>query len=146
VRAPGVTVYATLLGSPSRGERNADLAELLRWGLGRFRLVPVLRAGHAYAEVETAYDRGTVELVAPRPVLFAARLDHRFVERVVAPRAVELPVEEGERLGEVQVFDRGRVIARSPLVASRSVSRPGPLDRVGWYAEETLENIGGWFS
>jgi serine-type D-Ala-D-Ala carboxypeptidase (penicillin-binding protein 5/6) len=145
VRAPGVTVYATLLGSPSRGERNGDLAELLRWGLGRFRLVPLVRTGHPYARVSTAYDRGTVELVAPRPLLFAARVDQRFVQRVVATRAVELPVERGERLGEVQILDRGRLVARSPLVASRSVARPGPLDRAGWYAGQTLENIGGWF-
>ena len=30
----GVTVYATLLGSPSRSERNDDLESLLVWGLG----------------------------------------------------------------------------------------------------------------
>ena len=32
-----VTVYATLLGSPDRGERNADLAKLLDWGFARYR-------------------------------------------------------------------------------------------------------------
>src|SRR5207247_2374971 len=31
-RGPGVTVYATVLGSPSRSTRNGDLAELLDWG------------------------------------------------------------------------------------------------------------------
>ncbi len=47
-----------------------------------------------------------------------------LVERVVAPRGVELPVRKGEKLGEVRVYDRGRVIARSPLVAARSVEEP----------------------
>jgi D-alanyl-D-alanine carboxypeptidase (penicillin-binding protein 5/6) len=145
VRGQGVTVYATLLGGPSRGERNTDLAALLRWGLERFRVVPLVRARHVYAQAETAYDRGTVGLVAPAPVLYAARVSRRLVERVTAPRTVELPVEKGERLGEVRIFDRGRLVARSPLVAARSVRRPGPLRRAGWYAGETLRNIGGWF-
>jgi D-alanyl-D-alanine carboxypeptidase (penicillin-binding protein 5/6) len=145
-RGSGVTVYATLLGGPSRGERNADLAALLRWGLERFRVVPLVRARHTYARAETPYDRGTIDLVAPRPVLYAARVGRRLVERVTAPAVVELPVERGERLGEVRIFDRGRLIARSPLVAARSVSSPGPLGRAGWYAEETFKNIGGWFS
>jgi serine-type D-Ala-D-Ala carboxypeptidase (penicillin-binding protein 5/6) len=144
-RGQGVTVYATLLGGPSRGERNTDLAALLRWGLERFRVVPLIRARHAYARAETPYDRGTIDLVAPRPVLYAARVGQRLLERVVAPAVVELPVARGERLGEVRIFDRGHLVVRSPLVAARSVGRPGPLGRAGWYAGETLRNVGGWF-
>jgi serine-type D-Ala-D-Ala carboxypeptidase (penicillin-binding protein 5/6) len=145
-RGSGVTVYATVLGGPSRGVRNADLAELLRWGLGRFRVVPLVRTDHVYARAKTPYDQGAVDLVAPQQILYAGRVEQRFVERVVAPMTVGLPVEKGRRLGEVRIYDRGRLIARSPLVAARSVSKPGPLGRAGWYAEETMRNIGGWFS
>ena len=44
-----VTVYATLLGSPDRYERNADLAKLLDWGFSRYRAATVVTKGHAYA-------------------------------------------------------------------------------------------------
>ena len=145
-RAPGVTVYATLLGGPSRAARNADLAELLRWGLGRFRLVPLVRSGRVYARARLPYGKGRIDLVAPKRVLYATELDRRFVARVVAPASADLPVEEGERLGQVRVYEGGRIVARSPLVAARSVSKPGPLGRAGWYAGETARNIGGWFS
>ena len=37
-----VTIYATILGSPSRAQRNADLAALLRWGLSRYRVAAVI--------------------------------------------------------------------------------------------------------
>src|SRR6266540_6351390 len=36
-RRYGVTLYATVLWSPTRSQRNADLAALLRWGLSRYR-------------------------------------------------------------------------------------------------------------
>ena len=36
-RRRGVTIYATLLGSPDRSTRDADLAELLDWGFARYR-------------------------------------------------------------------------------------------------------------
>ena len=36
--AAAVTLYATLLGSPDRYERNADLAKLLDWGFSRYRV------------------------------------------------------------------------------------------------------------
>ena len=51
-RGPGFTIYATILGSPSRGERNADLAELLEYGVSQYRLLPVIAAERTYATAE----------------------------------------------------------------------------------------------
>ena len=36
-RGRGFTIYATVLGSPTRPQRNRDLAALLAWGLARYR-------------------------------------------------------------------------------------------------------------
>jgi len=145
-RGPGVTVYATVIGSPGRSARNADLVELLTWALGRFRVVPVVSATLVYARVETSYGKGQLELVAPRSLRQAVLLSRPLVERVTAPRGVELPVEKGQQVGEVRVYDRGRLLARSPLVASRSIGEPGALDRTGWYIGRTAHNMWGWVS
>jgi len=146
VRGPGVTVYATVIGSPARSIRNGDLVELMKWGLSQFRVVPVITAGRVYAQAETPYDREEVALVAPRSVRRAALVTRPLVERVVAPRGVELPVRQGQKLGEVRVYDRGRLVARSPLVAARSVKDPSAVDRAGWYVGETAHNMWGWIS
>jgi serine-type D-Ala-D-Ala carboxypeptidase (penicillin-binding protein 5/6) len=145
-RGTGVTVYATLLGGPTRARRNTDLATLLRYGLDRFRLVELVRPGRAYARAQAPYGRGRVDLVALAPIRYAARLDQRFVERIVAPTAIELPVVRGQQLGEIRIFHRGRLIARAPLVASRAISRPGPLERARWYSGETAHNVWSWLS
>jgi serine-type D-Ala-D-Ala carboxypeptidase (penicillin-binding protein 5/6) len=143
-RGTGVTVYATLLGGTTRAQRNADVASLLRYGLERFRLVHLVRPGNVYASADTPYGRGKLDLVAQRPLRYAARVDQRFVERIVAPTAVDLPVQKGDPLGEVRVFDRGRLVARAPLVAARSVKSPGPLERARWYSGETAHNVWSW--
>ena len=134
VRGPGVTVYATVIGSPARSIRNGDLVELMKWGLARFRVVSLISPGRVYARAETPYDREQVSLVAPRSVRRAVLVDRPLVERVIAPTSVELPVRQGEQLGEVRVYDRGKVVARSPLVAARAVKEPSTIDRAGWYA------------
>jgi D-alanyl-D-alanine carboxypeptidase (penicillin-binding protein 5/6) len=144
-RGPGVTIYATLLGSPERARRNADLAALLRWGLSRYRVASVIARGRVYARAEVAYGRGPVGLVSTRPVLRAVRIDKPLVERVVAATAVSLPVERGEQLGEVRILDGRRLVASSPLVAARSVSKPNVARRVGWYAGRAVHNALGIF-
>jgi D-alanyl-D-alanine carboxypeptidase (penicillin-binding protein 5/6) len=144
VRGSGVTVYATVLGSPDRSTRNGDLVELMTWGLSRFRVVPVISAGRSYARAETSYGRGGLSLVAPRSLRRAVLVGRPLVERVVAPVGVELPVSKGQKLGEIRVYERQRLIARSPLVASRSISKPGTIGRAGWYVGRTAHNMWGW--
>ena len=139
----GVVVYGTILGSPDRSTRNADLTALLRWGLSRYRSIPVIRARHVYAKVEVGYGRGPVELVAAglvRPV----RIDQPLVQRVVAKAVATLPVFEGETLGEIRVYQGRRLVARQPLVAAHAVQRPGALGRAAFYSGRALDHAWGW--
>ncbi|HZT90698.1 MAG TPA: D-alanyl-D-alanine carboxypeptidase family protein [Gaiellaceae bacterium] len=145
IRGRGVTVYATILGSPDRQQRDDDLERLLVWGLARFRTVPVVQAGRAYAAVALPYGRAPVQLVSPRPALATVRVDRPLVERVVASASAPLPVRAGQVLGRVEVWGGGKLLARRPLVASRTVNRPGLLGRVGWYAGRTFHHVVDWF-
>jgi serine-type D-Ala-D-Ala carboxypeptidase (penicillin-binding protein 5/6) len=142
----GVTVYATVLGGPTRAQRNTDLAELLSWGIGRYRRVRAIDAARTYATARTGYDRPAVRLVAPRDRIRIVRVDRPLREVVVAPRVVALPVAKGDRLGEVRVFAGRRLLAQSPLVAAAAISEPGTFAKARWYAGRTLDNLWGMVS
>jgi D-alanyl-D-alanine carboxypeptidase (penicillin-binding protein 5/6) len=145
-RGRTVSVYAALLGSPDRYRRNADLTRLLVYGLSQFVVVEPVRRERAYATVALPYGRAPLALVAARPSRLVARIGRPLVERVVATAAVDLPVRKGQRLGTVTITARGRVVARRPLVAARSVDRPGVASRAGWYATRTARNLVGWIT
>ena len=140
----GVTVYATVLGSPTRAQRNSDLAELLAWGLSRYRSVAVVQRGRVYRWAKAPYGRAALAIVAPRRVVRIVRIDRPLLERVTGPTAVALPVAKGQRLGTVEVFYGRKLIARSPLVATRAIPRPGLAGRVGWYSKRTLSHLWGF--
>jgi hypothetical protein len=59
---------------------------------------------------------------------------------------LQLPVVRGQRVGEVRVYSGKRLVARRPLLAQRSVSRPGIGGRIGFYAGRTVRHIGSWFN
>jgi D-alanyl-D-alanine carboxypeptidase (penicillin-binding protein 5/6) len=144
-RGPGVTVYATLLGGPTRSVRNVDLESLLIWGLAQFRVVPLIQAGRTYATAEVPYGRRPLALVAAKPLTSVARLGRPVTEKVVAESAVALPIREGAVLGRVEVWEDGRLRGSSDLVASRTINKPGVGSRLGWYAGRTLHHLGGLF-
>jgi D-alanyl-D-alanine carboxypeptidase (penicillin-binding protein 5/6) len=140
-RRNGVVVYATILGGPSRAERNDDLEELLAWGAARYRSVRVVDRTRVYAVARTGYGRPAVRVVAPRSRVRTVRVDRPLREVVVAPTSVPLPVLRGRRLGEVRVYAGRRLLARSPLVAATTVSEPGVLGKTRWYAGRTVHHL-----
>jgi D-alanyl-D-alanine carboxypeptidase (penicillin-binding protein 5/6) len=146
VRRHGVTLYTTVLGSPTRSQRNADLASLLRWGISRYRPVWVVRPGRIYVRASVGYGKKPVPLVAKHGFARPVRVDRPLVERVVAPAVLDLPVNAGQRVGEVRVYSGRRLVARRALVAGRSVARPGFGGRLGFYAGRTFSHLGDWFS
>lgn len=140
-RRAGVTIRAAILGSPSREQRNADLLALEAWALAQYRPVKVVDAGRTYATASAPYGLADVSIGAPATIVRLARVERPLVERMVVASSVELPVRKGQRLGEVRIYDGRRLVARSPLVATRSVAEPGTLDKVQWYATRTVENL-----
>jgi D-alanyl-D-alanine carboxypeptidase (penicillin-binding protein 5/6) len=146
VRGRGFSIYVTVLGSPTRTQRNADLAALLRWGLSRYRTVPLVERARVYARVGVGYGRAPLALVPDRPLVRAVRVDRPLTQRVVAATAVRLPVRKGQVLGEVRAFEGKKLLGTRALVAARSVAPPGVVGRIRWYAGRTVHHFVGFFS
>ncbi|MGD0273800.1 MAG: serine hydrolase [Gaiellaceae bacterium] len=145
LRRGGLQIYATILGSPSRSQRNHDLAALLRFALSRYQLVPVARVGDSLTKVETAYGRGVVPVTVSRSLTVSVRTDRPLVEKLILPRRLALPVRRGQHVGEVRVYSGSKLLGERELVAMRSVGKPGLLGKVGWYGKQTIHNLYGWF-
>jgi len=141
VRGTGFVLYGTILGSPTRSTRNADLTALLRWGLSRYVVADVVDPARVYARASVGYGKRPVDVVARTRVRRSLRVDHALRERVVAPLALALPVRAGQRVGEVAVYDGARLVGRSTLVAARTVERPSLAARLAWYTRRAAERL-----
>ena len=143
VRGDGTTIYATILGSPSRTQRNENLQALLAYGLNQYRRVDAVSRGRGYASVQLPYGRSPLRLVAAVPLQAVVRIGVPLTQRVVAPVASSLPVRQGQVLGRVQVYAGGQLLGTRDLVAGRSVEKPGVVARMEWYAGRTVHHVVG---
>jgi D-alanyl-D-alanine carboxypeptidase (penicillin-binding protein 5/6) len=140
LRGQGYTIYAVILGSPTRAQRNADLERLLAWGVAQYRTSTLVRQT-VYARAQLGWGLDPVALVASKPLVRVVRTGRPLLERVVAPTAVSLPIVAGQRLGRVEVWDGPTLIGTRPLLAARSVPRPGLGGRLRWYATRTGHHL-----
>jgi D-alanyl-D-alanine carboxypeptidase (penicillin-binding protein 5/6) len=139
-RRSGYTIYAVILGSPTRAQRNEDLERLLSWSVAQYRTLTLVGA-QTYAWAAAPYGRPRVALVARKPLVRVVRVGRPVVERIVAPSAVSLPVARGERLGRIEVWAGGARLGVRPLVAGRAVGEPGLGGRLRWYGTRTVHHL-----
>jgi hypothetical protein len=95
-----------------------------------------------YATAGMPFSDERLPLVAERPAGAVVRLRRPLLERVVAPAVVDLPVEEGDKLGEIVVLDGRRVVSRRALLAAHAADDASIADKVGWYAGRALDEAG----
>lgn len=142
-RRGGVGIYAVVLGSPTRAQRNRDLARLLRWGFEQYVRVDAVDPKRTYATAAVPFSDERLDLVPASPAQVVTLDGRALLEEVVAPAIVALPVRRGQELGEIRVLEGRRIVARRPLVAARAAGEPSLGARVGWYAERSLEEAAG---
>ena len=140
----GLQIYATILGSPSRSQRNHDLADLLRFALSRYKLVEVVSARDPLSKVGTEYGGPVVPVAVSSSLVLPVRVDRPLVEKLVLPRTLSRPVRQGQGVGEVRIYSNGRLLGRRKLITMRSVGVPSLLGKVGWYGSQTVRNLLGW--
>jgi serine-type D-Ala-D-Ala carboxypeptidase (penicillin-binding protein 5/6) len=141
-RRGGSVAYAVILGSPARTVRNGDLAELLTYGLDHFGRLTLVESGRSYATASVPFEDERVPLVAGEGMRAVVRLDRPLNRQVVAPLAVDPPLERGETVGVIRVMQAGELVAEVPLVAGRDVEEPGFGRRLSWYAGRALDEAG----
>jgi serine-type D-Ala-D-Ala carboxypeptidase (penicillin-binding protein 5/6) len=127
----GVTMMSAVLGDPSEAARNADTLALLRYGLARYRLRPVLRSGQVVATAKVKHrEEERIDLIPERPYsLVVRRGEPRPTYTIQRPDTLTGPIRTGTRVGLVTVRYRGRVTARIPLVTAAPVPRVGMVER-----------------
>ena len=117
----------------------------MEWAFDQYATYALVREGERYATAAVPFaDDEQLELVAAEGASKLVRLGDgsQFVERVVAPTMVELPVAKGQKLGEVVVMGDDGEVARVDLVATRDIPAPSVEERARWYADHALDEAG----
>jgi D-alanyl-D-alanine carboxypeptidase (penicillin-binding protein 5/6) len=128
--AGGGSVITVTMGAPSEAARDADTLALLRWGLEQFRRVRVLRPGRVLDRIAVEHRDEEVAVVAGRPVTLVVRRGERIRRVLDAPDELEGPLDEGERVGWVELTRDGAPVRRVPLVTGERVKGAGFLRKV----------------
>lgn len=116
----GVELTAVILGASSHADRFTQTARLFDWGFKNIADETVAKAGEEVAELPLAADpEQTVKVrLADGAEARVFKLDGDIAKKTDLPEKLDLPVFEGQPLGEVSLMQGDRELAKVPAVAA----------------------------
>lgn len=135
----GVNLIISYLGGPSLGERDADVVNLARFGFDSYRQKTVIARGTEYASVEVPfYYNKQLSLVAADDLSRTVYVRDTMEQKLVLPEELRLPVHKGDKIGLVEVYENGKYLGSSYLLASEDIIEPGMGERVTYYVQSAF--------
>ena len=115
---------AVILGGSTSDKRFSDAKALLNYGFAAYSLVTVTPESPLPAVPVTLGTQKTVQsvLTSENALLLEKSRANGLTQAVSLPESIDAPVEEGEPLGTLDIFDAdGTPVASLPLLAGESI-------------------------
>lgn len=135
-------LIAVIMGGKSPKGREEQARKLLIWGNNNFDTVQLFHAGKALGKETVWYGNphqvevGTTQdiwLSLPR-----SEMDKIKAKYVIDRKDLEAPLQQGEKVGTIQVIDKDRVLASYPLMTLNKVEEGGLVTKIGDYLKQKL--------
>ena len=120
----GMELIAVILGGSTSDKRFSDAKALLNYGFAAYSLVTVTPEAPLPAVPVTLGTQKTVQsvLTNENALLLEKSRANGLTQAVSLPESIDAPVEEGEPLGTLDIFDAdGTPVASLPLLAGESI-------------------------
>ncbi len=123
----GITLTAVVLGARSNPARFKNASRLLSWGYRHLKRKTVATATETVGAVAiSANPARTIDTrFAETTSAVVFDLDGPLTRTVALPETVNLPVFEGQQLGQVELTQGERLVANLPVVAATDMASAG---------------------
>lgn len=135
-------LIAVVMGAESPKGREDQARKLLHWGQDNFDTVQVLHKGKKIGTETIWYgDQKKVEVGTNQDVYLAlpkSEVPHIKAKYVLDKPELEAPIAANQHVGEIELFDRDKLIAHWPLVTLADVKKGSAWSRFSDYLSHKL--------
>lgn len=126
-------LIAVVMGAESAKGREEQARKLLHWGQQNFDTVQILHSGKQVDSERIWYgDKEQIRLGTDQDFWLAlpkAEVPNIKAKYVLDTKELDAPIAAHQRVGEIQLYDRDKVVAHWPLVTLESVNKGGIFSR-----------------
>ncbi|MEH5098871.1 serine-type D-Ala-D-Ala carboxypeptidase DacD [Atlantibacter hermannii] len=130
-------LIAVVMGADSPKGREEQARKLLLWGQSQFDTVQILHKGKKVGTERIWYgDRENIEVGTDRDFWLSlpkSEVAHIKAKYVLDKPELEAPLAAQQRVGEIELYDRDKLVAHWPLVTLNAVEKGGMFSSLSDY-------------
>ena len=130
-------LIAVVMGAESAKGREDQARKLLQWGQQNFDTVQILRSGKQVGTERIWYgDKENIALGTEQDFWMAlpkTEIPHIKARYALDKKELEAPIAAHQRVGEIELYDRDKLVAHWPLVTLEPVGKGGVFSRLSDY-------------
>lgn len=130
-------LIAVVMGAESPKGREDQARKLLHWGQQNFDTVQILKSGKKVGSERIWYgDKEKIALGTEQDFWLAlpkAEIPNIKAKYVLDKNEIVAPIASHQRVGEIELYDRDKLVAHWPLVTLESVEEGGVFSRLSDY-------------
>ena len=119
-------------GLNSNKERQEETESLMTWGFATFNNYTLFKKNQILAEIPVWYGtQKTVDAIVDEDIVKTIKKSKRnkYTANLVYEKPLKAPVYKGDKIGEIVLSYKDKVVNKYPLVAKDSVAKMGPVSR-----------------
>lgn len=125
-----LTLIAVIMGAPSSKIRFDEAARLLDYGFALYDSVPIAKKGETVSYINISKGQmDEVKAVAPENIDLLVKKGEKNTVKTEnhCEPMIAAPIQKGQQVGEMILYQNGREVARYPLIADQTVEKAGFL-------------------
>lgn len=127
----GLRVIAVVLGEPNTKTRNSEVSAMFDYAFSQYAVQPIYKTGEIIGKVKVKKGKtSNIELAASRTMSVLIKKGSEpgsITQKLELPDKLVAPVQEGQVIGKLVVYQDGKPITEFELKASTSI------DKAGWW-------------
>ena len=114
----GMELIAVVMASPDPKTRFQEVMKMLDWGFANYKTEKVVSAGDKMGNIAVKKgEKEEIEVVSERDITILLEKGEEVLQKdVVIYESLEVPVEKGEKAGEITVIRNGKEVGKSDIV------------------------------
>lgn len=122
----GLRLITVIMAAPTSKVRFAEASKLLNHGFANYSSVLVGKKGDVYGTIKVAKGiKSELDCVVPKDIkLLVKKGEEKTTQRIVTLNGIiKAPVKKGQKIGEIALKTKGKVIGKIDLVANESIDK-----------------------
>ncbi len=125
----GLRLIAVVLGEPNTKTRNNEVSAMFDYAFSQYALHPIYKAGEVIGKIKVRKGEASqLELAASRTmsVLVKKGIEPGAItQKLEVPEKLAAPVEQGQIIGKLVVYQNGQALTEFELKAASSIKKAG---------------------